>query len=513
MVDESLITGESMPVSKSVDSPVIGGSINQNGTFIFEATHVGRETALAQIVHLIEEAQASKAPIQQFADRIAAYFVPFILCISISALVFWLCYGHLTEAKFIIDNFPNYEGMTKTEIINVYAFELALAVLAIACPCSLGLATPTAVMVGTGVGALNGILIKGAEPLEVAHRVKCIIFDKTGTITQGMPGVRKICLFLENLFTYKVAPSSPEFQEKLSTLLYLIGTAEAHSEHPIASAICSFVKEATSMKTHSDDDSKSGWAPIENFSAAPGLGLSCRIPKVTKSLNFTFREAVLPQSSSATTLMIDSVLVQLIKSEHIRPPVDSTIDDVKKPGEYKLLIGNREWMERNGVLVTPDMDREMVNEEESGGTAVLVAINGKIWSMVSVKDPIKTEAPVAIRTLYSMGLDVILMTGDNARTAESVAKQVGIRRVFAEVLPSHKVKKIQQLQAKKLTVAMVGDGINDSPALAQADIGIAISNGTDVAVEAADVVLVKVSRTNHLLWVKNHNETLFYLVE
>lgn len=494
MVDESLITGESMPVSKTVGSPVIGGSINQNGTLIFEATYVGKATALAQIVRLIEEAQTSKAPIQHLADRIASYFVPFIMLVAIVTLISWLIYGHTTDAQLILSHFKYHqEGMSRTEIVNVFAFELALAVLAIACPCSLGLATPTAVMVGTGVGALNGILIKGAEPLELAYKVKCVVFDKTGTITQGLPSVSKICLFLDNIFKHKVSSNSPDFKRKLSTLLMSVGSAEAHSEHPIASAICSFVKKATNMDKN---ESKLGWGKVENFSAAPGLGLSCRVSNIKNHSDLILHDQVtshFPQTD--TTVVIEDVYIQLMKRREelqvLEDFVEESIDEENKV--YKVLIGNREWMERNGVEVAIELNQEMVSEEESGATAVFVAIDGKIWSVISVRDHVKAEAKLAIRTLQMMGLDIILMTGDNAKTAESVAKHVGIKRVFAEVLPSHKVKKIQQLQAKKIVVAMVGDGINDSPALAQADIGIAISKGTDVAVEAADVVLVRVS--------------------
>lgn len=496
MTDESLITGESMPVPKSVGSTVIGGSINQKGTLVLTATHVGRDTTLSQIVRLVEEAQTNKAPIQQLADKIASLFVPAIMLISIITLAAWLLYGHFTEATLIFDNYRGKEGdMSKTEIINVYAFECALAVLSIACPCALGLATPTAVMVGTGVGALNGILIKGAEPLELAHKLKCIIFDKTGTITQGVPSVSKICLFMENLFTHKVNLNSDDFQKKLKELLLLIGTAEAHSEHPIAHAICAYVKRVTGLDGVAKDQDQ-GWGKIDKFVALPGLGLSCKVTHIAKSLEKGLSCEIMASDPTAKSFILNGVTLELIGNSTSSSSLVNLSDNnespvIHEPDSYQLLIGNREWMERNCLQVKPEMEREMVCEEEIGSTAVLIAINNTIWAAVSVRDHVKAEASLAVKTLYLMGLDVILMTGDNAKTAESVAKQTGIKRVFAEVLPSHKVKKIEQLQKKGYIVAMVGDGVNDSPALAQADVGIAIANGTDVAVEAADVILVK----------------------
>uniref|UniRef100_A0A672P7B9 Copper-transporting ATPase 2 n=1 Tax=Sinocyclocheilus grahami TaxID=75366 RepID=A0A672P7B9_SINGR len=435
MADESLITGEPMPVIKKPGSCVIAGSINAHGALLVEATHVGAETTLSQIVKLVEEAQTSKAPIQQLADKLSGYFVPFIVVISVLTVVAWLIIGFLdfdVVAKF----FPGFnQNIPRTEVIVRFAFQASITVLSIACPCSLGLATPTAVMVGTGVGAQNGILIKGGEPLEMAHKVGAVMFDKTGTITNGVPQVTRVLVLWDRA------------RLPLRKILAVVGTAEASSEHPLGMAVAKHCKKELGTET---------LGYCHDFQAVPGCGISCKVSNI---------EDLLQDSNINIT-------------EFMYP-------------SYYVLIGNRQWMMRNGLEVTADVDDAMRSHETKGQTAILVAIDGVLCAMLAVADTVKEESALAVHTLSSMGIEVFMITGDNRRTARAIATQVGISKVFAEVLPSHKVAKVQELQEQGLKVAMVGDGVNDSPALAHADLGIAIGTGTDVAIEAADIVLIR----------------------
>ncbi|XP_027503880.1 copper-transporting ATPase 2 isoform X3 [Corapipo altera] len=401
MADESLITGEPMPVTKKPGSTVIAGSINAHGSVLVNATHVGSDTTLAQIVKLVEEAQMSKAPIQQLADKFSGYFVPFIIIISTVTLIVWITIGFI-NVDVIKKYFPNQsKHISKAELIVRFAFQTSITVLSIACPCSLGLATPTAVMVGTGVAAQNGILIKGGKPLEMAHK-------ELGTQSLGY---------------------------------------------------------------------------CTDFQAVPGCGISCKVGGVEAILgtaNQGLDNLDANRSGDNRAPLGDNTVITLLES-HGRSP--SHI--------YSVLIGNREWMRRNGLNIANDVNDAMTDHETKGQTAVLVAIDGVLCGMIAIADTVKQEAALAVHTLKSMGIDVVLITGDNRKTAKAIATQVGIKKVFAEVLPSHKVAKVQELQNGRRKVAMVGDGVNDSPALARADVGIAIGTGTDVAIEAADVVLIR----------------------
>ena len=387
-VDESMLTGESLPVSKKVGDKVVGGSINKNGSIRFEATEIGKNTVLSQIIKLVEEAQGSKAPISRMADIVSAYFVPIVIGIAIITGIAWFLSG---------------SGL-------VTALSFFIAVLVIACPCALGLATPTSIMVGTGKGAENGILIKSGEALETAYKIKTVVFDKTGTITKGKP-------ILTNLIAYG------KYNE--NELLKIAASVENDSEHPLAEAIVNKAKEKNiEIK------------PYEKFRAMPGYGIRA---------TFEGKE---------------------------------------------VQIGNRKLMENRKINVEiSQKDYDILLNE--GKTPMYILIDNELAGLVAVADVIKETSKEAIEKLKKMGIKTVMLTGDNEKTAKFIAKQVGIDDVISEVLPYQKSQKVKELQEKDEFVAMVGDGINDSPALAQANVGIAIGNGTDVAIESADIVLIR----------------------
>ncbi|MBV5133979.1 heavy metal translocating P-type ATPase [Staphylococcus epidermidis] len=387
-VDESMLTGESIPVEKTAGDNIIGASINKNGTIQYKATKVGKDTALSQIIKLVEDAQGSKAPIAKVADIISGYFVPIVIGLAILSGLAWY-----------------FGGQT-----GLFALTIFISVLVIACPCALGLATPTALMIGTGKGAENGVLIKSGVALETTHKLQTIVFDKTGTITEGKPKVTDIV----------VANGVKE-----NELLALAASAEKGSEHPLGEAIVKGAedRELTFMKTRS-------------FSAIPGHG------------------------------------------------IEVTIDD------KNLLLGNRKLMDDRNISLD-SLENSSNQLASQGKTPMYIAMNGKIAGIIAVADTVKENSLKAIQKLHDMGIEVAMITGDNKRTAEAIAKQVGIDRVLSEVLPEDKASEVKKLQDEGRKVAMVGDGINDAPALAQADVGIAIGSGTDVAMESADIVLMR----------------------
>jgi Cu+-exporting ATPase len=390
-VDESMLTGESLPVEKKTGDEVFGATINKTGSFRFKATKVGKDTVLQQIVKMVQDAQGSKAPIARLADMISGIFTPIVICIAIATFVIWFVAAS-PEARFTM------------ALVNF------VSVLIIACPCALGLATPTAIMVGTGKGAENGVLIKGGEALETAHKLLSIVLDKTGTITRGEPSLTDV-----------VAADGTDENDFLKT----VASAEKLSEHPLAAAIVRGAEERNLA-----------FEKVENFNALEGRGIEALV------------------------------------------------------GGKSLLLGNLRLMnERNIALNGAEGKAEKLAAE--GKTPMYAAIDGRFAGLVAVADTIKPEAKEAIRAMQRLGLEVVMMTGDNKRTAEAVAREVGITRVLAEVLPQDKAFEVRKLQAEKKLVGMVGDGINDAPALAQADVGIAIGTGTDVAIEASDITLLK----------------------
>ena len=388
-VDESMLTGESIPVSKAVGDEVIGASLNKTGSFILKATKIGKDTALSQIIQLVEQAQGSKAPIAKLADKVSGVFVPIVIVLALVSGLAWYFLGQESW---------------------VFALTITISVLVIACPCALGLATPTAIMVGTGKGAENGILLKSGEALEEANHVNMVVFDKTGTITNGTPVVTEV-----------VTADSTD----ADALIRLAASLEVASEHPLGEAIVAKAKEQGAA-----------FDEVTNFEAIPGFGIKGHV------------------------------------------------------GETLVFLGNEKWMRENG-LVDEAMNEKANRFAEQGKTPLYIGYNDAVQGLIVVADTVKESSARAIQTLHEMGIQVAMMTGDHERTAQAIAAEVGIDRVFSEVLPQDKANYVSKLQEEGYIVAMVGDGINDAPALAQAQVGIAIGTGTDVAIESADAVLMK----------------------
>ena len=388
-VDESMLTGESIPVSKSVGDEVIGASLNKTGSFILKATKIGKDTALSQIIQLVEQAQGSKAPIAKLADKVSGVFVPIVIVLALVSGLAWYFLGQESW---------------------VFALTITISVLVIACPCALGLATPTAIMVGTGKGAENGILLKSGEALEEANHVNMVVFDKTGTITNGTPVVTDV-----------VTADHTD----ADALVRLAASLEVASEHPLGEAIVAKAKEQGAA-----------FDEVTNFEAIPGFGIKGHV------------------------------------------------------GETLVFLGNEKWMRENG-LANVEMNDKANHFAEQGKTPLYIGYNDAVQGLIVVADTVKESSARAIQTLHEMGIQVAMMTGDHERTAQAIAAEVGIDRVFSEVLPQDKANYVSKLQEEGYIVAMVGDGINDAPALAQAQVGIAIGTGTDVAIESADAVLMK----------------------
>ena len=389
-IDESMVTGESIPTDKTKDDVVVGATMNKTGSFTFRATKVGQETMLAQIIKLVQEAQGSKAPIQRLADLVSSYFVPIVIMLAVATFVVWYNFGPADKAL-------------------LFAILNTVAVLIIACPCAMGLATPTAIMVGTGKGAEHGILIKDAESLETAHKIKTIIFDKTGTLTKGKPEVTDI------------VPTDSLSKEELLTLA---GSIEKGSEHSLAEAI---VKDAEAKGLN--------LTKVEKFQAIPGHG------------------------------------------------VEGVVNG------KRVVFGNKRLMDKEKIDINSATNE--INKMENGGkTVMMLGVDGKLAGLIAVADIIKESALEGLAALQKLGIEVVMITGDNQRPANAIGAKLGITRVLADVLPDQKEAEVRKIQAEGKVVAMVGDGINDAPALAAADVGIAMGTGTDVAIEAADITLI-----------------------
>jgi len=398
-LDESLVTGESLPVEKGEGDSVIGATVNTTGTFQFRATRVGKETALAQIIRLVQEAQGSRAPVQHLVDQVAAIFVPIVISLALLTFLGWYFIGNSDFTQAMI---------------------FAVAVLVIACPCALGLATPTAIMVGTGTGAEHGILIKNAESLERANAIQVVVLDKTGTITAGKPVVTDIVALQAWEKVLNAGALRPE-----DLILRLAASAERGSEHPLGAAIVQAAQDR-SLKL----------VQPQRFQALAGQGIEAQIEG------------------------------------------------------QKVFLGNLRLMQTQKITLL-DSEKTLIKLQNEGKTAMLVAVDGEVIGIVAVADTVKPTSAAAIAQLQRMGLQVAMLTGDNQQTAQAIARQVGIERVLAEVLPQDKVAEIRRIQQEGSLVAMVGDGINDAPALAQANVGIALGTGTDVAMEAADITLMR----------------------
>ncbi|MBU4493487.1 MAG: copper-translocating P-type ATPase, partial [Nanoarchaeota archaeon] len=419
-VDESMVSGESLPAEKKKNDKVIGATVNQDGVLYVKAEKIGKDTFLSQVIKLVEEAQGSKIPIQEFADKITGYFVPVVIVIAILTVVIWLVFPNTMQN---IAGFFDFLPWINFSVGNVaLALFAAIAVLVIACPCALGLATPTALMVGSGMGAEKGIFIRRGEAIQTMKEIKTVIFDKTGTLTKGKPEVTDI------------------IGKNETKILQIAASVESVSEHPLSRAI---VKRAKEKKIKLKE--------VKKFKAERGRGISANL------------------------------------------------------GNKIISIGNRKLMSENKIRIT-DYEEKIVALENQGKTVMILAVNNKILGLIAVADTLKEDSKEAIKELKEMGLKTVMVTGDNERTAKAIAKLVGIDEVFADVLPEEKLKKVSELQ-KLGMVAFVGDGINDAPALKQANVGIAIGTGTDIAIESGDIILSKGDLTGVVSSIKLSKET------
>ncbi|NEQ69322.1 MAG: copper-translocating P-type ATPase, partial [Symploca sp. SIO2D2] len=454
-VDESMVTGEPIPVKKQAGEEVIGATINKTGSFTFEASRVGKDTVLAQIVQLVQEAQGSKAPIQRLADRITAWFVPGVMAVAIATFViWWKIMGNLS-----------------------FAIITTVGVLVIACPCALGLATPTSIMVGTGKGAENGILIKGGDSLELAHKIQTIVLDKTGTITQGKPTVT-------DYVTVKGTANSNEIR-----LLQLAAAVEWYSEHPLAEAVVQYAQSQGVQLP---------LPKVDNFEAVAGMGVQGIVSSSVEYLHFGGNKAEgslakpLPQARQRAEGKEEGCKVE--RNNHCLSELDiiystSEVGNTDSKQPYVVQIGTQHWMDTLGIT-TQSLQSQQQAWEAAAKTTAWIAVDGQVEGLVGIADAVKSSSVEAVRNLHNMGLEVVMLTGDNPSTAKAIASKLDIKRVFAGVKPDQKAAKIKTLQGEGKTVAMVGDGINDAPALAQADVGIAIGTGTDIAMAASDITLI-----------------------
>lgn len=422
-VDESMISGESLPVEKAKGDTVVGATLNKAGTFLYKATKVGSDTMLSQIIKLVQEAQGSKAPIQRLADTVSSYFVPIVIMLAFATFGIWYIFGPQPTFLFAMLN--------------------TVAVLIIACPCAMGLATPTAIMVGTGMGAEHGILIKDAQSLEIANKIQTIVFDKTGTLTNGKPEVTDIVV-LDKARTIIYSSSEAKLSREVLEILKVAASLEKGSEHSLAESI---VKKAEQEKIRLDT--------VTKFQAIAGYGIGGEIEK------------------------------------------------------KRVVFGNRKLMEKEGIEILRQAQDDMERLEREGKTVMLLGVDKELIGLIAVADTVKDSARKGVQALQDKGIEVVMITGDNQRTAKAIAGNLGIQQVLAEVLPDQKEAEVRKIQKTGKVVAMVGDGINDAPALAAADIGIAMGSGTDVAIEAADITLINKDLRSVLSAVELSKKTMW----
>ena len=440
-VDESMITGESVPVLKGMGDSVMGGTVNTAGLLHMKATKIGSDTALSQIIKMVETAQMSKAPVQRYADKISSYFVPTVVMLALATFFAWYISGK-------VGSYP-VAWIPQGHNILTFSLTFGISVVVVACPCALGLATPTAIMVGTGVGATNGVLIKGGDALEKACHISCLVFDKTGTLTQGHPGV---------VDTLHLHPSMSEEECAI-----LAATVESASEHPLAKAIVKYARDVllsagVSPKGDPGSQQQLLFDSPEEVDIRPGFGVTCTVKRSSHL-------------------------------EHMKRY--KLVSEPRPARDLRVCIGNRKLMQSEGLSVPESADLWMKNEEERGRTAVIFSVDGSVGSIFAIADPLKPEARAVVEYLQGMGIACVMASGDNWRTAHAIGREVGISDIHAGISPGEKVDVIKQMQRDNTSVGMIGDGVNDSPALVASDVGIALGSGTDIAVEAADYVLMR----------------------